>query len=90
MTVWLNGNPEPEIAGECESTVPRGPQPLFIAGSRDNLFNFEGKLDEVAVYDRALTAADAAAHYEASGLLPKQLARSPATTKVDPAKAIDP
>jgi len=74
VTVFLNGNPEPEIAGECDVTVPAGPQPFFFGGRSDNLFNFEGKLDEVAIYDRALTAADAIAHYRSAGLQPAQQA----------------
>ena len=33
-----------------------------------NVANFEGKLDEVAVYSRVLGAKDAADHYAAAGL----------------------
>ena len=39
---------------------------LFIGGRNDNLFNFEGKIDEVAVYKRPLTAQEAAEHFVAA------------------------
>lgn len=77
VAVFLNGNPEPEIIGECEVTMPSGPQPIFIGGRSDHLFNFEGKLDEVAIYDRALSADLVAAHYQAAGFPPKPVAKSP-------------
>jgi hypothetical protein len=43
------------------------PEPaLFIGGRNDGAANFEGKIDEVAVYDRALTADEIAAHVRAA------------------------
>lgn len=68
IAVYLDGNKEPEINGELASTVPAEKTPLFFGGRSDNYANFEGKLDEIAVYDRALTADDAVAHFRASGL----------------------
>ncbi len=70
VRVHLDGRAEPEIAGEFAHTVPAGNNSLFIGGRNDGLFNFEGKLDEVAVYPRALSATEIASHYQASGLTP--------------------
>ena len=70
VTVFLNGDPEPEIQGEIEPGLrPDSPQ-MFFGGRSDNVANFEGKLDEIAVYTRALSAAEASAHFKAGGLTP--------------------
>ena len=59
---WLNeiaaddpGDPTPEIEGEATAGIPVTADQLFFGGRNDNNANFEGKLDEVAIYDRALT-----------------------------------
>ena len=38
------------------------------ANLSDNFAGWEGKIDEVAVYDRALEPAEVARHYRAAGL----------------------
>ncbi len=58
VRVYLNGDPEPEIDGQTQSTIVPTVDQLFIGGRSDNVANFEGRLDEVTVYDRALTADD--------------------------------
>ena len=82
VTVYLNGNATPEISGELKSSVPDGAE-LFMGGRCDNFANFEGKLDEVAVYDRPLSAATAGRHYQAAGL-PQPLAASTETGSPKP------
>lgn len=69
VTVYLDGNTEPEFSTEIEDTRPDGAS-LFIGGRCDSLFNFAGKVDEVAVYDRVLTAGEIARHNRASGAGP--------------------
>ena len=65
VAVYLNGNPEPDITGEAEVGHPSDVTQLFLGGRNDNLFNFEGRIDEAALYDRALTAEEAEAHFRA-------------------------
>ena len=67
VSVYLNGSPQPDIEGECVSTVPDDCDEAFIGGRSDNLFNFEGKVDEAAVYDRELSTNEVVAHFAASG-----------------------
>jgi len=62
--VFLNGNTTPEIDGRISTTADAHRNPWFLGGRSDNHFNFEGRLDEVALYDRALTADEIAAHYD--------------------------
>ena len=70
VRVHLDGRAEPELSGLLTHTVPAGENSLFFGGRADGMFNFEGKLDEIAVYDRALAPTEIAAHYRASGLSP--------------------
>ena len=65
VVVYLDGATTPEIAGETGEAHGRE---LFFSGGAENTFGLEGKLDEVAVFDRALTAADAAQLHRAAGL----------------------
>ena len=65
LKVYLDG--ELEIEAELEWTIDQpGKLPVFIGGRCDKLFGFEGKLDEVAVFDRALGAAEVAAQFKVS------------------------
>ncbi len=57
VRVYLNGNPRPEIdaeVGVVGSDASIGT--CFIGGRSDNDANWEGRIDEVAVFDRALTS----------------------------------
>jgi hypothetical protein len=67
VTVYLNGDPHPEILAETASPA-RGDGQLFVGGSADNTSNFEGKIDEVALFSRPLKSTEVVAHARASGL----------------------
>jgi hypothetical protein len=57
VRIFLNGNPAPEI----DITAPAQSTPfdeLFFGGRCDNSFNWEGRLDEIAIFDRALSPAE--------------------------------
>ena len=66
VTVYLNGKAAPEIAGAARAGCPAAVKQVFVGGRNDNLFNFEGKICESALYGRALSADEAARHYAAS------------------------
>jgi len=55
ISVYLNGNPEPEIQRSGISSSPLNVNQFFFGGRSDNVDNWEGRLDEIAVFDRALT-----------------------------------
>jgi hypothetical protein len=69
VTVYLDGNPQPEIAGDASADPIQGPKSLYFGGRNDDGSRFEGKLDEVALYDRALPADELADHGRAAYLL---------------------
>ena len=58
------------IEGEAEVGYLLSQKQLFIGGRNDHRYNFEGKMDEVSVYNRVLTPAEIAQHYQASGVTP--------------------
>ena len=70
VRVHLDGRAQPEIEGTFSHTVPEGEDAIFFGGRNDNLFNFEGKLDEIAVYSRALSTDEIQNHYASSALTP--------------------
>ncbi len=70
VSVYLNGSQRPEIDGRCANTVPADCETVFLGGRSDSLFNFEGKLDEAAIYDRALNVEEVAKHFAAAGAEP--------------------
>ena len=70
VRVHLDGRAEPEISGDFPHTLSAGAEDVFFGGRNDGQFGLEGKLDEIAVYERALTAEEIAAHYSASTLTP--------------------
>ena len=63
VRVYLNGQAEPQIDGVLEPTFPADCEEIFLGGRTDRMYGLEGRLDEVALYDRELTAAEIATHY---------------------------
>ncbi len=76
VAVYLDGNTTPDIFSEAESSLVGPTAELFLGGRCSNFANFEGKMDEVAIYDRALTPVEIAAHYKASGITPRLQAQN--------------
>ncbi|MBL7221146.1 MAG: LamG domain-containing protein [Phycisphaerae bacterium] len=68
VTVYLNGNTTPEISGQAAPGCQVSVRQVFIGGRNDNFANFEGKIDEVSIYDRPLKTGEVASHYRAAGL----------------------
>lgn len=54
VRLFLNGQAEPEIA--VDSPRPAGAEQLFFGGRVNNESSWEGRMDEIAVFDRALAA----------------------------------
>lgn len=65
VQVYLNGNPSPEIEVRSKAAFPPVFEQIFFGGRSNNKANWEGRLDEVAVFNRALSAKEAAELAEA-------------------------
>ena len=50
IRVYLNGNPQPEIETTLSADFPAGLDQVFLGGRCDNDSNWEGRLDEIAVF----------------------------------------
>ena len=59
IRVYLNGNADPEIQQDSVPVSPAKLQQFYFGGRSDNADNWEGRLDEIAVFDRALTPEEA-------------------------------
>jgi hypothetical protein len=68
MAVYLNGNRKPEISTNDPSLAHIGSKQIFIAGDTGNTANFEGKIDEVAIYNRVLSPGEIHDHHRSSGV----------------------
>lgn len=58
VRAYLDGSATPEIEAKITDTRPEKSTSIFVGGRSDGRFNFEGKIDEVAVFSRALSAID--------------------------------
>ena len=65
VQIFLDGSDEPEISVKTPRTL--GSSTLWLGGNAENTANLEGKLDEVSVYDRAITAGEISSLYRAAG-----------------------
>ena len=66
VAVYLDGDQDPEITGQADIPNLSDPEHVFIGGRNDNFANFAGKIDEVAVYDHALSPDEVARHFQAT------------------------
>ena len=55
VRVHLNGSPRPEIDVQTSTDAAGGWEQFFFGGRTDNTANWEGRLDEIAVFPRPLT-----------------------------------
>ncbi|MBN1347746.1 MAG: hypothetical protein JXQ73_33985 [Phycisphaerae bacterium] len=65
VKVYLDGQVMPEVSGEADVVPGGGAAWVLLGGRSDGLAGFEGRIDEAAVYGRALLAEEIARHYAA-------------------------
>ena len=68
VRVYLDGKVEPEIDAAIKAS--ESSKTWLIGSDEDSTTTFDGKIDEVAVFDRALSAADIVDLYAKSGMTP--------------------
>ncbi|MFT5322525.1 MAG: hypothetical protein ACI8P0_000360 [Planctomycetaceae bacterium] len=69
VSLYLNGDLKRGASGTAKLGYKPGVGLVFVGGRRDNFANFQGQLQEVAVFDRSLTDDEVAAHYAASTVI---------------------
>lgn len=70
VRAYLNGHAEPGINGGSPAVPQAAGNKWFFGGRNDGSSGLEGKLSEVAIYNRALTAEEVANHYQAAAVPP--------------------
>ncbi len=83
VTAYLNGNPKPEINAELPASIDAKETRIYFGGRNDNFSNLNGYLDEVAVFDRALTANEAQTLYQNAGIKAPTLPMAQAIVPLD-------
>ena len=68
VAVYLNGNPDPEITGRVEPAARQDAEQIFLGGRADREATWEGKLDEIAIYNRALSPEEIRRYHELAGI----------------------
>jgi len=68
VNVYLNGQETPEISVVSDAHASSQSASLYFGGRADAADSFEGKIDEVAVYDRALSPLEISDHFRLSGM----------------------
>ena len=66
VSAYLNGQMTPEMSGDSPPDSQATGNKWFFGGRSDGTSGLEGKLSEVAIYDRVLTADEVANHYKAA------------------------
>ena len=74
LTLWVDGvqGTSQTIGGVLQNAGPT-PDRVLIGATRSGNFNWKGRIDEVAIYNTALTAAQIRAHFRASEPAPPSL-----------------
>ncbi|MCP5555534.1 MAG: LamG domain-containing protein [Verrucomicrobiales bacterium] len=58
VSVYLNGSEEPEISAKEMADFPPGLDQIMIGGRADGTDGWEGRLDEISIFPRALNKAE--------------------------------
>ncbi len=66
LAVYLDGNAPPELLGDLPKGYPDGVTQIFLGGRNDNFATLQGRIAEVAVYDRALPPEEATRRHAAA------------------------
>jgi hypothetical protein len=69
VSLFLNGDLSKGASATAKPGYKSGVGTVFIGGRRDNFANFQGQLQEAALFDRSLTGDEIAAHFAASNVV---------------------
>jgi len=69
VSLYLNGDLKRGATGTAKLGFTSGVELLFVGGRRDNFANFQGQLQEVAVFNRSLVAKEVVQHFAASKIV---------------------
>jgi len=70
VRVYLNGDLHPEIDGQLVATFADDEQQWFFGGRNDRFAPLMGRIDQISVYDRALSGEEARQLWQAARIIP--------------------
>ncbi len=82
VAVYLNGNSTPEFSGEVEMTRPASGEQIFLGSRNDGFASLEGKIADVALYNRVLKQEEIATHYQTIRPDKRRATKLPAGKKI--------
>lgn len=88
VSVYLNGDLKRGASGTAKLGYKSGVGLVFVGGRRDNFANFQGQLQEVAIFNRSLTEDEVATHYGASNVIDAEAESGRLASHADYANAI--
>jgi Concanavalin A-like lectin/glucanases superfamily len=68
VRVYLNGNPVPDVSLTLAADEGLTASEVFFGGQGDEGNSLEGKIDEIAVYNRALSSLEVIDHFRVAGM----------------------
>jgi hypothetical protein len=68
VAVYVDGCSRPEIVADSREPETPGVSRFFVGGRDDRDSTFEGKMDEIAVYDRSLSLPEITQHFNAAAI----------------------
>ncbi len=66
VSLYLNGDLKRGVRAQAKRGFKSGVGLVFVGGRRDNFANFQGQLQDVAIFNRALNDDEVIQHFEAS------------------------
>lgn len=88
VRVHLDGRPVPDLEGELPLTLTENGASLFLGGRCDHFADWEGKVDEAAVFPTALEPVAISQLYQAAGQTPPLSALAPEFPPLSPADGL--
>ena len=88
VRVHLDGRPVPDLEGTLPLTIPPDLQQLCFGGRVDGFANWEGKLDELAVFPGALAPTTISQLYQTARQTPPVTALTPEFPPLGPEEAL--
>jgi hypothetical protein len=88
VSLYLNGDLNGGATGAAKLGFKSGVGLMFVGGRRDNFANFQGQLQEAAVFNRSLSAEEVAQHFAAAKLVDVASESGRLTSHADFADAI--
>ncbi|MDB6069848.1 MAG: putative rane-bound dehydrogenase, partial [Verrucomicrobiales bacterium] len=88
VRVHLDGHPVPDLEGELPLTLTENDTEIFLGGRCDHFADWEGKIDEPAIFPTALDPTTISKLYQSAGQTPPVTVLAPEFPPLSPAEGL--